>query len=105
MNKLRCAVLDDVVDVEHGDALAPAHLGERPHVLHDVLRLRVLRRARLGERDLEAVSRAQTGELMCHVLAGGAKRAPESQPLENLDDPVFGQRKRMKIADRICNWG
>ena len=41
--------LDDVADVEHGDALRPARSREVGDVRDDVLLLRVRGRARLGE--------------------------------------------------------
>src|SRR4029453_15389260 len=41
---------DDVVDVDHRNALAAARLRERLHVLDDVLLLRMLRGAGLRER-------------------------------------------------------
>ena len=45
----RRALLDDVPDVDHGDPLAAAEGGEVLDVLDDVLLLRVLRGAGLGE--------------------------------------------------------
>ena len=84
-------VLDDVPDVDHGDALAPARLRERLHVLDDVLLLRVLRSAGLRERaavdhhvvlqvldDQHAARRVQAQPFVVHAVPPmyGSLRGP-----------------------------